>query len=103
MHAHVSEHVHLCVFVHLWSLFCVCIGVYMHVCTCLCVGVWSVFYALISVHIVHVCYVHYSYFEAYHIIICDWACENRAYLHTKFGFIFELQLTISFETQMLLQ
>ena len=29
--------------------------------------------------------------------ICDWACENRAYLHIKFSFIFELQLLISFE------
>ena len=33
------------------------------------------------------------------LIICDWACENRAYLHTKFGLTFELQLTISFEVQ----
>ena len=33
--------------------------------------------------------------------ICDQACENRAYLHTKFGLIFELQLTISFEVQAL--
>ena len=35
--------------------------------------------------------------------ICDWACKNRAYLHTKFGLIFELQLAISFEVQMLWQ
>ena len=34
---------------------------------------------------------------------CDWACENRAYLHTKFSLIFKFQLTISFEVQMLLQ
>ena len=33
--------------------------------------------------------------------ICDWACENRAYLHTKFGLIFEIQLTISYEVQTL--
>ena len=33
--------------------------------------------------------------------ICDQACENRAYLHTKFGLIFEFQLTISFEVQTL--
>ena len=31
---------------------------------------------------------------------CDRACENRAYLHTKFSLIFELQFTISFEVQM---
>ena len=35
------------------------------------------------------------------ICICDWACENRAYLHTKSYLIFELQLTISFEVQKL--
>ena len=28
---------------------------------------------------------------------CDWACENRAYLHTNFGLIFELQFTITFK------
>ena len=27
--------------------------------------------------------------------ICDWACENRAYLHIKFGLFFELQPTIT--------
>ena len=37
------------------------------------------------------------------IHICDWACKNRAYLHMKFDLIFELQLTISFKVQMLLQ
>ena len=37
------------------------------------------------------------------IIICDQACENRAYLHMKFDLIFQLQLTISFKVQMLLQ
>ena len=29
--------------------------------------------------------------------ICDWACENRAYLHTNFGLIFEFQSAISFK------
>ena len=24
------------------------------------------------------------------LAICDWACENRAYLHTNFGLIFEI-------------
>ena len=42
----------------------------------------------------------YVYFMG---IKCDRACENRAYTHTKFGLIFEFQLTISFEVQMLLQ
>ena len=35
------------------------------------------------------------------ILICDWACKNKVYLHTKFGLIFELQLTISYEVQKL--
>ena len=35
--------------------------------------------------------------------MCDQVCENRAYLHIKFDLIFEFQLTISFEVQMLLQ
>ena len=29
--------------------------------------------------------------------ICDWACENRAYLHTNFGLIFEFWFTITFK------
>ena len=29
----------------------------------------------------------------YRIHKCDQACENRAYLHTEFGILFELQLT----------
>ena len=27
--------------------------------------------------------------------ICDWACENRAYLHIKIDMFFELQLAIT--------
>ena len=34
-------------------------------------------------------------------IICDRACENRAYLHAKFGLIIEIQLTVSFEARKL--
>ena len=28
--------------------------------------------------------------------ICDQACENRAYLHLKFGLFFKIQLNITF-------
>ena len=33
--------------------------------------------------------------------MCDQACDNKAYPHTKFCLIFELQLTISFEVRKL--
>ena len=42
----------------------------------------------------HVTCSHYIYTCMY---ICDQACENRAYQHTKFGLTFELQLTMSFD------
>ena len=44
-----------------------------------------------------------SHISASCVTKCDQACENRAYLHIKFDLIFEFQLTISFEVQMLLQ
>ena len=39
----------------------------------------------------------YKYSKLYFNIKCYLACNNRAYLHTKFGLIFELLISITFK------
>ena len=56
----------------------------MYVCICVYVYIYNIY---IYIYI-------YIYINMYK---CDRACDNRAYLHTTFGLIFEFLFTITFK------